>query len=142
MISIIKLRRASKSAVRSINALIRQLSASASPVSLVWLKKLLRDKKVHLLVLMNSRQIIGMGTVVIFDTLLGRRGRIEDVVVHERYRGRGLGEKLVRKLIAIAKKAKVQQVQLTSRPERRVANALYQKLGFKHYKTNVYKLKL
>ncbi len=142
MISIIEFKRVTKKAVQSINELEFQLSSSHPSVSSFWLKQFLRDKTGHFLVVMDEKKIIGMGTMIIFDTLFGRRGRIEDVVIHEQYRGRGLGEKLVRKLISLAKRLKVRRIDLTSRPYRIAAHALYEKVGFKKYETNVYRMKL
>lgn len=81
-----------------------------------------------------------MGEVVVVHTLTGTRARIEDVVVEERYRRRGLGEKLVRRLIQEARSRKAKVVELTSRPSRVAANSLYRRLGFRKRNTNVYRL--
>ena len=85
---------------------------------------------------------MGMGTLVIMHTVVGVRARIEDVVVDEIYRGKGIGEKISKELIALARKKKVRSIELSSRPSRTVANKLYQKLGFKKRDTNVYNLPL
>lgn len=108
----------------------------------------------------------------------GRSGRIEDVVIDEQHRGRGLGERLIKELIRRAKDRCCRYVELTvpartfgegirssaepkpiaekrpdatpaarggrftSRPQRKAANLLYQKLGFQRRETNVYRLSL
>lgn len=87
----------------------------------------------------TSRKIIGMGMLLVEDLLLGRVARIEDVVIHRAHRGRGLGRALVKALIAKAREQKAMHIDLTSRPERIDANALYQSLGFKQRYTNVYR---
>ena len=86
--------------------------------------------------------IIGMGCLVEIHTPSGRSGRIEDVVIDEQYRDRGLGERLIKGLIRRAKDRGCRYVELTSRPQRKTANLLYQKLGFQRRETNVYRLPL
>lgn len=90
----------------------------------------------------DKGHVIAMGTLISESTIFGNFGQIEDVVVDEAYRGKGLGEKIMRRLIAEAKKLKLEEVGLTSRPSRVAANALYKKLGFSQRETNVYDLTL
>ena len=63
---------------------------------------------------------------------------IEDVVVEESARGRGVGEALVGGALEAAAQAGLETVSLTSRPEREAANRLYRRLGFVQRETNVY----
>jgi ribosomal protein S18 acetylase RimI-like enzyme len=73
-----------------------------------------------------------------FATTTGNHCRIEDVVVDEKHRGKGLGRRLMSKTIEALREMNVKRVELTSRPSRTVANKLYRSLGFKLRKTNVY----
>ena len=83
-----------------------------------------------------------MLTLVIYSVPARKKSRIEDVVVDEKYRGRGIATKLVNYAIEKAKNNGVISLDLTSRPERENASKLYLKLGFKKRNTNVYRIKL
>ena len=99
----------------------------------------LRRGETLLYVLRRRSQIAACVTAVLFTTPTGSRCRIEDVVVDETHRGKGLGRKLMEQTIAVLRKRHVDSVELTSRPSRVAANALYRSLGFTLHKTNVYK---
>ena len=90
----------------------------------------------------DEDRIVGMGTLAIVSLPEGERAQIEDVVVHETYRGQGLGEKISKQLIERARERKAGVATLSSRADRVAANKLYQKLGFEKWETNVYRLKL
>jgi ribosomal protein S18 acetylase RimI-like enzyme len=83
-----------------------------------------------------------MLTLVTFRIASGLRAWIEDVVVSDSARGRGVGEALSRAAIERARDQGARTVELTSRPQRTAANALYQKLGFIRRDTTVYRLAL
>ncbi len=82
--------------------------------------------------------LVGMGTLGIFHTPSGLHAHIEDVIVDEAHRGRGLGEAIVNALLHTARQMGFHGVSLTCNPRRAAANALYQKMGFKKWETNVY----
>ena len=140
MIKIVELRRATSKSLKEINNLLPQLSKTAKPISLKALQTIVKNKDICLVVSRDRERIMGMGTLVIMHTVVGVRARIEDVVVDEIYRGKGIGEKISKELIALARKKKVRSIELSSRPSRTVANKLYQKLGFRRKETNVYSL--
>ena len=71
--------------------------------------------------------------------LLARLIRVEDVVVDEAVRGRGVGEALNQEAIRRAVGLGARTVELTSRPSREAANRLYQRLGFTRRDSNVYR---
>jgi GNAT superfamily N-acetyltransferase len=58
-------------------------------------------------------------------------GFMEDVFVDESCRGKGVGEALVKRVIALAKKRGCYKLVATSRHERPRVHDLYLKLGFK-----------
>jgi GNAT superfamily N-acetyltransferase len=62
-----------------------------------------------------------------------RYGFMEDVFVDESLRGRGLGTKLVKKIIKLAKENDCYKLIGTSRYEREKVHALYERLGFKDW---------
>lgn len=87
-------------------------------------------------------EIVGAMILVLFPLASGLRAWIEDVVVDESARGRGIGAALNRHAIEIARQAGARTVDLTSRPDREAANRLYARLGFNQRNTNVYRLDL
>ena len=82
---------------------------------------------------------IGSLTLALLRTPTGTRAWIEDVIVDESARGQGAGEALVAEAIRLAAQAGARTVDLTSRPSRDAANALYEKIGFRMRETNVYR---
>ena len=87
-------------------------------------------------------EIVGAMVLVLFPLASGVRAWIEDVVVDESVRGRGIGAALNRRAIELAREAGARTVDLTSRPTREAANRLYARLGFQRRDTNVYRLEL
>jgi ribosomal protein S18 acetylase RimI-like enzyme len=85
-----------------------------------------------------SRRIVGTLTLVVFRVPTGPRAWIEDVVVDESVRGRGLGEALTRAALGLARDRGARGVELTSRPSREAANRLYRRIGFTLRQTNLY----
>jgi ribosomal protein S18 acetylase RimI-like enzyme len=90
----------------------------------------------------DTGTIVGSLTLVLFRIPTAIRAWIEDVVVDESARGRGVGEALSREALRVAADAGARTVDLTSRPSREAANRLYQRLGFKQRDTNVYRIEL
>ena len=86
--------------------------------------------------------IVGMLMLVLYRTPSGLKGRIEDVVVDELSRGKGIGEAMVRYAIEIARQRKATCIDLTSNPKRKAAHKLYENIGFKKHETNVYRYPL
>ena len=77
--------------------------------------------------------------LVVFRIPTGVRAWIEDVVVDQAARGRGVGAELTNAAIRLANQHGARTVDLTSRPDREAANRLYQRLGFVRRETNVYR---
>ncbi len=90
----------------------------------------------------KNGKLIGMGWIYPRKTLPWNNATIEDMIVDEKYRGQGLGEKILSDLIAWAKKNGVGIIELTTNPKRIAANGLYQKVGFTKFETNHYLLKI
>ncbi|MEL7208183.1 MAG: GNAT family N-acetyltransferase [Actinomycetota bacterium] len=83
--------------------------------------------------------ILGSLTLALFRIPTGLRAWIEDVVVDEAVRGRGVGRALNEAALDRAEAVGARTVDLTSRPSREAANRLYQRLGFVQRETNVYR---
>jgi len=89
-----------------------------------------------------THEIVGILCLTIYRVPTGIRSIIEDVVVDEEMRGRGIGKALVRYAIELARQAGASGISLTSNPQREAANRLYQSIGFELRKTNPYFFKL
>lgn len=86
--------------------------------------------------------IIGMATLVIIPQMIGLRGRVEDVSRHPDYRGRGIGQGLMKKLHDVARQHAIDKLALTCQPYRLEGNILYPKMGYSMVETNVYRIDL
>ena len=86
--------------------------------------------------------ILGTSTLAVFRIPTGRRAWIEDVVVDEAGRGKGVGGALTRAMVDRAGELGCTTVDLTSRPTREAANRLYRREGFEVRETNVYRFDL
>lgn len=86
----------------------------------------------------ETAPIAGMVTLIVYRVPSGVRAHIEDVVVDEELRGKGIGEALMRHALNVAREAGANGVALTANPRREAANRLYQRLGFKTWQTNLY----
>jgi ribosomal protein S18 acetylase RimI-like enzyme len=127
---------------RSIILLLSELRPGKPELSLKFLQKIRDQKNLKIFVAKEGREILGMAILRWHDLPVGRVGKIEDVVVSSARRGNGVGSRLIEDMIKFAKKNKVSYIDLTSKPERVVANKLYQKMGWKKRETNCYRLVL
>ena len=123
-----------------VNALIGQLSRTFRVVSAAGLHALLANPSIEVWVVRTRGTIIGMGSLVHLPTLTNTYARIDDVVIDEDHRGRGLGELLSRKLIDRARARGAKGIDLTSGPDRAAANRLYRRLGFELRESSAYRL--
>jgi len=127
--------------VEGIAALLPQLS-SISPPSAAELAAIVDSPATSFLVARDGDSVLGTLTLAVFRIPTGVRAWIEDVVVDESARGRGIGEALTMRAVEIARDAGARSVELTSRPTREAANRLYRRLGFEERETNVLRLTL
>ncbi|HEX6477060.1 MAG TPA: GNAT family N-acetyltransferase [Acidimicrobiales bacterium] len=126
--------------VEAIAGLVPQLSSSSPPPGRAELVEIVASPATTLLVArLPDGDIVGTLTLVLFRIPTQIRAWIEDVVVDERARGRGVGEALNEEAIRRAGAAGARSVDLTSRPSREAANRLYRRLGFEQRDTNVYR---
>jgi ribosomal protein S18 acetylase RimI-like enzyme len=139
---IMRLREATEEAVRDIGVLISQLREHEVETTLSEMKAIVNDENSICIVARDGERIVGMASLYILQKFGKRIAHVEDVVVDDEYRGRGLGKSLMEAVIASARENDVSTLNLTSRPAREAANALYQKLGFEKNETNAYRMKL
>jgi len=86
----------------------------------------------------DNEKLIGMGWIFPRQTLLRKQAVVEDMIVDNAYRGKGLGRELLHDLVLWARDNGVEVIELTSNPKRVAANELYKKYGFELHPTNHY----
>ena len=122
--------------------LIPQLSSSNPPPGREELQAIVDSEASTLLLALEGDTILGSLTLAIFRIPTGVRAWIEDVVVDDAARGKGVGDLINRHALELARAAGAVSVDLTSRPSREAANRLYQRIGFEPRSTNVYRYSL
>lgn len=125
-------------------ALMPQLNPAAQAPDLAALDAMLSSGTTELfgIRLEPGEAPVGLLALVVFTTPTATHAWIEDVVVDEAHRGRGLGEALVRAAIDRARIRGAKAVDLTSRPARVAANRLYLRMGFQPRQTNLFRFYL
>jgi len=87
----------------------------------------LTDPSSITLVSVDSNTVTGVASLHIIKKLTRTLGLIEDVAVNENYRGKGIGKKLVEKLIGIASEKSCDKTVLNSSEKN---SEFYEKIGF------------
>ena len=128
--------------VEALDRLIPQLSSSNPPPTKDFLVALVASEASSLLIAVEDGQILGSLTLVVFAIPTAVRAWIEDVVVDDAARGKGVGAALNNEALRRASALGATTVDLTSRPTRQSANRLYKRLGFEQRETNIYRYKL
>lgn len=129
--------------VEAFARLIPQLSKSSPAPTKAELQAIADHEACFLLVAREDGGVIlGSLTLVVFPIPTAVRAWIEDVVVDDAARGKGVGELLNRRALEISAEQGAKTVDLTSRPSREAANRLYQRIGFEPRDTNVYRYSL
>ncbi len=128
-----------------VNDLLHQLSSAAEGLTLARLRALAVAPMTQVVLAYGVKEgedeplPLGMATLCLCDQPTGRKAWVEDVVIDAKARGRGMARALLHELFVRAQHVGARSVNLTSRPEREAANRLYQSLGMKQRRTNVYK---
>ena len=120
--------------------LIPQLTGLNEYPTLEELQQVLQSEGSFLYVAREDEKILGTVTLVIYKIPTGKKAWIEDVVVNESARGKGVAEALIRHVLEVARQKGIEKIALTSQPFRVAANNLYRKVGFELRKTNVYRI--
>ena len=130
-----------ESQVQDVIALMEELDDTIT-VAPEMVRQTIEAPGTHFFAVMDGERIIGCSSLCVFDSPTGRKASIEDVVVSSAYRGQHLGKQLMEHVIEFAKSLAPIGLQLTSRPERVAANALYRSLGFQKRNTNAYRMEI
>ena len=129
---------------KQITNLVKQLDENYEIFSDDDLRSMLSSTNTHLYLarLRQNGPIVGMATLITYRIPHNMKAMVEDVVVDESMRGKGVGKKLMNHVIHAAREQGVKYLNLTSRPERTAAHKLYESLGFEKRDTNVFRLPL
>lgn len=134
-----EIKRFNSRAFNAVSRLLPQLDTEAGTITKVHFMKIIKSKGTHLFVAEQEGVIIGMMTIVMYYVPSATRFWIEDVIVDESQRGKGLGKEFISFAIDYARFSGAKKIDLTSRPFRIAANQLYRKSGFDLRETNVYR---
>jgi ribosomal protein S18 acetylase RimI-like enzyme len=126
--------------VATLNRLLPQLSSTAQPLDSGVLRRILAAEGTIVLVARLDGTIVGALALSVSAALTAVRARIEDLVVDEAVRGRGIGAALTQEAIRLARAAGATPILLTSRPSRVAAGRLYERMGFRVVDTRVFRL--
>ncbi len=137
---IIRLETCSNEFLDALERLMPQLTSNRLIPSQKDIEDIISAQATNIWVAYNETDsIVGMLTLAIYQSPTGIHGWIEDVVVDEKHRGKGIGKELTLKALEFAQQQGTKAVSLTSRPYRDSANKLYRRLGFKVVETNLYR---
>ncbi len=126
----------------ALTSLLPQLNPKLKPLTMKRLSTVIGDPATTLLVVSDDGRIVGAAAVLVYATPAFVKARIEDVVIDEHSRGKGVGEALIRRCLEVARERGAEIVELQSARWREVANRLYPRLGFELRESNLYRLNL
>jgi GNAT superfamily N-acetyltransferase len=131
--------------VNALQRLVPQLGAHKAPPTWDELSTLVHSEASTLLIARfpdEKSTIAGILTLSVYRVPTGIRSIVDDVIVDESMRRRGIAEALMLRAIDLAREVGANGVALTSNPKREAANKLYQSMGFQKRETNAYFYKL
>lgn len=128
--------------ILALASLLPQLNAAIPGPTTEELTAVIADPAITLLTARDEGIIVATATLIVYPTAVWVKARIEDVVVDEAARGRGIGAALVKECVNVARQRGARVVELQSARRREVANRLYARMGFERRESNVYRLTL
>lgn len=129
--------------MEQVGLLLRKLDPSAPETTPERWERLLADESFILFVAEEDKKVTGMLTLTCCATLSRDKYWIEDVIVDESQRGKGIGRALVKAAVShVREKDFKDTIYLTSNPSRVSARVLYRSEGFEEYDTGVFRMKL
>jgi GNAT superfamily N-acetyltransferase len=127
---------------RALARLLPQLNATLPVPTMQRLKAIIADPAVTLLVARDGDDVIGTATVIVYTTPFWIKARLDEVVVDQSARGKGIGEALVLACLDVARDhgAQIAELQSGRGPAREIANRLYRRMGFQLRDSNLYRI--
>ena len=86
----------------------------------------------------TDNKIIGIALMCTYKVISGKKGWIEDVVVDSTHRGKGIGRKMMNKLLEVGKEKGLSEILLFTEDHRKPAIKLYSDLGFTLKNSKIY----
>jgi GNAT superfamily N-acetyltransferase len=142
MVRIETVTKAAQEVHEALARLLPQLNSKLPIPTMERLQAIVDDPAVTLLVARDGKEIVGTTTLIVYTTPFWIKGRLDEVVVDESARGKGVGAALVKASLDIAREKRAEVVELQSGVQREAANRLYPRMGFKRRDTNVYRIVL
>jgi len=124
-----------------IRILVTKLGQRHKPLSDEDLQTMIDSSVTTILVVRNPKEkhIVGMVTLAVYRIPYLKKAYLDDLIVDETHRGKGLGSKLIAAAMKLAEEKGAAYLDFTSHPSRTGANLLYEKLGFKKKESNAYR---
>lgn len=123
-----------------ITSLFKQLAPDLAQLSLEQV--LDRKNNCYALCYVENGAIVGLAIMCVYKVISGYNGWIEDVIVDEKHREKGIGRKLIENLIEIGKDLNLTNIFLFTGKQRTAANKLYSNLGFRKKNSMLYSLQI
>lgn len=126
----------------ALSRLLPQLNPELPALTQERLDRVVNDPATTLLIARGDEDetIIATASVLVYTTPAHVKARIEDVVVDDSARGKGVGKELVLRCVEVARESGAEIVELQSARWRQVANRLYPKIGFELRDSNLYRI--
>ncbi len=134
-----RITRVDQSLVHTFKKLMPQLTGNEDYPSLEELEKVIETGDNSIFVVKEEGKIIGTLTLAFYRVPSGLKAWVEDVIVDESARGKGVATALIEHALQVAREKGALKVGLTSLPRRIAANRLYQKIGFEKRESNMYR---
>lgn len=128
--------------LEALSRLLPQLNPDLPALTQERLDRVVNDPATTLLIARGDEDetIIATASVLVYMTPAHVKARIEDVVVDDSVRGKGVGKELVLRCVEVARESGAEIVELQSARWRQVANKLYPKIGFELRDSNLYRI--
>lgn len=119
-----------------VRSLFGQLTDTKEPLQLHEL--LNQASPFYMLCCHQGDELLGMATLCTYEAISGKKGWIEDVVVDEKHRGKGIGKGLMKHLMEKAKQIGLQEILLFTGQHRETARRMYEGLGFSQRNSSIF----
>lgn len=139
-ISILQSEQLSSNLEEEVRKLFCELNSELSQLPLA--EVLATEKQIVFAIAKENDELAGMASMALYKVISGYKGMIEDVVVSKKHRGKGIGRKLMEKLVEEAASYNLTEILLFSGHHREAAIKLYKSLGFILKNSGLYQLKL
>ena len=124
--------------ILQIQDLFKQLSPNKEQQNI---NDIVKTNNTVLVACIENGIVLGIALMAKYMVISGQKAWIEDVVVDNKQRGKGIGRKLIECLLNEAKKQNLTEVLLFTENEKQAAIHLYEKLGFKQKESRLYTIK-